>query len=128
MTSKRSKKVRDARYTTMAARPEWAIIEQARRVLMACAAERSTSIHEIDYVATFEDWDDGIAVWVFFPLDQDLRLYEGNGVVDGLRVEYLRILNDLGYPFDRFPRVTFVFDSDENVQRNFEGSYFYRLR
>ena len=43
------------------------------------------------------------------------------------RSEQYQIPDDQ-YLFKRFPRVGFVFDSEENVQKNYEGSHFYRLR
>lgn len=41
---------------------------------------------------------------------------------------YLDCLRESGYPFDEFPNVAFEIDSDENVRKNYAGSYFYRLR
>jgi hypothetical protein len=47
---------------------------------------------------------------------------------DEMKNCYLSLLRDFGYPFDKFPNVVFEFDSDENVRKNYAGSYFYRLR
>jgi len=82
----------------------------------------------VEYVATFEKWDDGMGVWIFFPTDADLKEYTESGVTQGIEADFRDILKQLKYPFRKFPRVGFVFDSDENVQKNYKGSYFYRLR
>ena len=41
---------------------------------------------------------------------------------------YLKLLKENGYPFEHFPDVVFEIDSDENVRKNYGGSYFNRLR
>jgi hypothetical protein len=128
MTSKQSKKTRDAKYAAIAARKEWSIIDDAREALLSFAEARGVSIRQIEYVASFEDWDNGMGVWIFFPRDSDLSTYRHKGITDNLQKAYLNILAQLDYPFEKFPNITFIFDSDENVQRNFEGSYFYRLK
>jgi len=128
MTRKTTKAVRDARYRANSNHPGWSIIDQAKERLLRFGPAAGIQIHSIHYVATFEEWDDGIGVWVFFPTDRELAEHTGSATTKTLEDEYLKVLRELNYPFHKFPRVTFVFDSDENVQRNYEGSYFYRLR
>ena len=41
---------------------------------------------------------------------------------------FLGALRDVGYPEEHLRLVTFEVDSDERVNREFEGSYFARLR
>jgi len=128
VTSKETKKLRDARYREVSERPEWSIIETARQELIRFAIARGIRIHSVHYVATFEAWDSGIEVWIFFQTDSDLREHKEANATKSLEAEYLRILRQLDYPFERFPDVGFHFDSDENVRQNYEGSYFDRLR
>ena len=128
MTSKITNQLPDALYRMISERPEWTIINQAKERLIGFGAGAGLRIHSVHYVATFAAWDDGIGVWMFFPTDRDLEEYTTSGVTKTLKAEYLKILHELNYPFDKFPKVVFTFDSDENVQRNYEGSYFYRLR
>ncbi len=106
----------------------WDIITRAEEMLLELERAKGISIHHIEFVATFEKWDDGMGVWIFFPTDADLREYSESGVTNRIEAEFRGMLKQLKYPFRKFPRVGFVFDSDENVQKNFEGSYFYRLR
>ena len=71
--------------------------------------------------------------------DVDIRVYiflETMAQRENLRPEemvemencYLELLRNACYPFDKFPNIVFEFDSDENVRKNYAGSYFYRLR
>ena len=106
----------------------WDIITRARAMLLELEASKGITIHEVQFTATFEKWDDGIGVWIFFPTDADLSEHDQRGTTGEIEVDFRNILKQLRYPFRRFPRVGFVFDSDENVQKNYEGSYFYRLR
>lgn len=84
-------------------------------------------LHGIRHVITWEDWDDGIGVYIFMEtMSQRDRLSLDE--IDEMKSRYLEFLRDFGYPFDKFPNVVFEFDSDENVRKNYAGSYFYRLR
>jgi hypothetical protein len=128
VTSRNTKRSRDARYRGIRDRREWSIIETAKQELVKVASVHGISIHSLHYVATFEDWDQGIDVWVFFKDDSDLRQHKESGATSTLEAAYLRILRRLSYPFEKFPDVRFHYDSDENVRLRYEGSYFNRLR
>jgi hypothetical protein len=106
----------------------YAIIDQAKNQLLQWAQLQRIAIHTIEYVAVFENWTKDIGVWIFFETDKELRSCEHSSLVDQIKTQYLCILRELNYPFDLFPNVIFQFDSHENVQRNYQGSYFYRLR
>jgi len=97
-------------------------------MLLELEPSKGIPLHEVHITATFEKWDDGIGVWIFFPTDDDLKEHTRKGATEEIESDFRNILMQLKYPFKRFPRIGFVFDSDENVQKNYEGSYFYRLR
>jgi len=104
------------------------IIELAKQNLLRWAKEKSLPIHGIEFVATFEEWDDGIGVWVFYENESDLGEGNENGISKRIKTKYLSLLKEYNYPFKKFPKVGFEFDSHENVVKNFQGNYFYRLR
>jgi len=106
----------------------WDIIDKAKVSILEWAKDQGSPIFRIEYVATFEDWDNGIEVIVFFDKDAEKYRVENTCFIIKIREHYLHLLEELKYPFDKFPRITFLFDSDENVKKNYEGSYFYRLR
>ncbi len=95
---------------------------------MTWAKANALPLHKIDFVATFESWDKGIGVYIFYATDADLSRCTRDGSNSLVEAQMLEALKAANYPFDDFPQVIFEFDSDENVQKNFEGSYFYRLR
>ncbi|EAS19578.1 hypothetical protein BBFL7_00124 [Flavobacteria bacterium BBFL7] len=84
-------------------------------------------IFRIEHVITWEEWDDGMGVYLFTKTNDELKELNKKDI-ENLKTEYLSGLKRNDYPFDKFPNVVFDFDSDQNVQENFEGSYFYRLR
>ena len=106
----------------------FAIIEEVNSTIMSWANEKAISIHRIENVATFENWDNGIGVYVFYLDDEQKEESDIQGYNSKIKQQYLDLLKNLGYPFDKFPNAIFYFDSHENVIKNYEGSYFYRLR
>lgn len=89
--------------------------------------ERKIPLHVIHHVVTWEYWDNGISVFLFLERDSDLEILSHKDKED-MKDAYLKFLENHGYPFLQFPKVVFEIDSDENVRKNFEGSYFFRLR
>ncbi len=83
-------------------------------------------IFKIHYVITWEEWSDGIGVYIFVKTNEELEKIEDKKYQ--LENKYKEFLEKNNYPFNKFPNVVFEFDSDENVENNYEGNYFYRLR
>ena len=104
------------------------LIENAGAATMAWARGSSLPLHKIDFVASFEPWDKGIGVFVFYGTDSDLERCTREGTNVLVEARMLKELKTASYPFEAFPQVLFEFDSHENVQKTFQGSYFYRLR
>lgn len=71
-----------------------------------------------------------VAVLFFYEGEADVAAYENDGTTRQIEDAFLAALNaaKLVLPFSAMPRINFEFDSHENVVRNFEGSYFLRLR
>ncbi len=110
------------------AHPAFVSITEAKANVLVWALAERIPLHTIEYVATFEEWDHGIGVWIFYKTDADLRSNSASGTNAQLQQQILSGLRSANYPFAQFPEVVFNFDSHENVVRNFQGNYFYRLR
>jgi hypothetical protein len=82
----------------------------------------------VGFVATFEDWDHGIEVWFFFGTDSERQQFEADGTTREMSDFHLQKLREDGYDFAAFPEVQFHADSQQHVDAEFQGSYFYRLR
>jgi hypothetical protein len=105
----------------------WQALKSAEQIFLVWAVSRSISIERIEYVASFESWSKTNGVYVFFPNDSDLERHRAAGTIQQIETTYRQALADSHYPFERWP-IVFYFDSHENVLKNYEGSYFYRLK
>lgn len=66
--------------------------------------------------------------YIFYKTNNDIQLCEENGVSSLLQQFVFDELEHQGRGSKRSLSVVFEFDSDENVQSNFEGDYFLRMR
>lgn len=105
----------------------WESLKSAKQAFEAWVSSCNISLACIHHIATFEDWSKDTCILIFFPTDADLAQHKATGRIQDIEKAYRQFLIDAKYPTKRFP-VSFEFDSHENVVKNFEGSYFFRLR
>lgn len=72
--------------------------------------------------------DNGIGVVIFFRTDSDITKCETNGTCEQMRTFIYDKLEEFGRGRRSEIDVSVEFDSFENVEKNFEGSYFLRMR
>lgn len=107
---------------------QFAYIDAAKASLLRWAPEHGIPLHQIEFVVPFVDTNFGLSVWFFFETDEQLRRSNAMGWPDRLSARFTELVERLGYSAAWLPKIRFVLDSHENVVRNYEGSYFYRLR
>jgi hypothetical protein len=107
---------------------QFRIIEKAKRRLLSWAAARGIPLANIEYVVPFVEDDFGLSVWLFYDTDASLAARGTDGSTEMLRKQCLAVLRELGYPERSLPEIIFSVDSHETVVRDYQGSYFYRLR
>jgi hypothetical protein len=90
-------------------------------------SEKDIPLFKLHHVITWEDWDNGIGVYIFLDKQSDVRKLKNNQIEE-IKSKYMDLLKEHDYPFDKFPNVIFEIDSDENVRKNYSGNYFFRLR
>lgn len=66
--------------------------------------------------------------YVFFKMDHDIQECKINGITTAIEDAVYEELARYGRGKRADIVVAFEFDSDENVDRNFDGDYLYRLR
>lgn len=85
-------------------------------------------IARVETVSAFESWSSDLGIWMFYETDEQRddvsRRDERNGVVHLTRDALIKH----GFPSRLIRKVTFTFDSNETVVRDYEGNYCYRLR
>ena len=104
------------------------IIDKAESKLVKWARRQRVPLDRVEFVAAFEEWSKSLGVYVFYKLDAEVERYAEDGTSKSIEDQFLVILRKLNYPFDKFPEVGFIFDSHERVEREYDGSYFRRLR
>jgi hypothetical protein len=107
---------------------QFKIIEGTRSQLIATAKAALIPLHNVEFVVPFVPTDFSLSAWLFFETDAQLKGSDAHRWTTWLKSELLKILHAHGYPERWLGEVGFAFDSHENVVKNFEGSYFYRLR
>lgn len=103
-------------------------VDRLKKLLLDWTKQNEIRLHTVDCVVPFVLTDKGLSVWLFYDTDKIKSDYETNGTNDLVKKQCLHLLTELNYPTDYLKDVTFFIDSDENVKKNYEGSYFYRLR
>lgn len=103
-------------------------VDRLKKLTLDWATQNEIRLHTVDCVVPFVLTDKSLSVWLFYDTDKTRSDYEINGTNDLVKNQYLHLLTELNYPTDYLEEVTFFIDSDENVKKNYEGSYFYRLR
>jgi hypothetical protein len=107
---------------------QFAHIDAAKANLLAWAAANKVPLIHVEFVVPFVDTDFSLTVWLFYDTDLNVTRAADDGTTANVQERLLSILSADGYPADWLSQTSFVVDSHENVERNFEGSYFYRLR
>ena len=104
------------------------IIEKVESSVIRWAAEKNIKIENIEIVVPFVDDEYDLHVVVFFPTNSELDIYRQDGTTTRVEEKYISSLKHHEYPEAWIEQVTLEFDSKENVDVNYEGSYFYRMR
>ena len=104
---------------------QWDIIEKAKKILMDWSKDNNVHIFTVHFVPMF---DSSLEVYVFYESDADITQYLKNGINDKVKQIFLQALTDMNYMKHFSDSITFIFDSNENVVKNYQGNYFLRLR
>jgi hypothetical protein len=69
-----------------------------------------------------------LVIWYLFEKDSDLKEAEANGLVDELKKLTLMDLKDNGYPENVLDEIQIAFTSDEDIQKETKGNYYYYFK
>ena len=103
-------------------------IEKAEQLTFEWTKANNIKLFKIEFIVPFVLTDISLQVWLFFDSDKTMNEYETNGTTQLVKQKYLDSLIQLDYPKNYLSEVSFIIDTDENVQKNYGGSYFGRLR
>jgi hypothetical protein len=103
-------------------------LEAAKKRLVEWAGDNGVPLVQVEYVVPFVETDFGAAVWLFYQDDAQVTEFGQNGTTARVQDEFLSLIEKAGYPAGWLPDVSFYVDSRDNIDRNYQGSYIYRLR
>jgi hypothetical protein len=101
---------------------------QARDHLLVWSSAAGIPLSRVEFVYPFVATDFSLSVWLFYDTDVNVARSARDGSTDRLQREFVDRLARVGYDQRWLEQIEFVVDSHENVVRNYDGSYFYRLR
>jgi hypothetical protein len=104
------------------------IIDEADARVLPDQLKQDGGVTRIEHVVPFVEDDFSLWVWAFYETDRDLQAALDCGASSGFQSLYVTALRECGYDSAWLNEVGFTFDSIENVDANYEGSFFYRLR
>lgn len=104
---------------------QWDLIKKAKKLFMLWAENNNINIYDIHFVPMS---DFRLEVYIFYEKNDDINKNQLSGQTEQVKVAFLEELSKLDYKKHFSKEVSFIFDSNENVVENYEGSYFFRLR
>jgi hypothetical protein len=109
--------------------PPYPAIEQALTEVIVEARSKGKPIHT-ETVTTSEEWDDTLGIWLFYESDAEAQAHRKDGTNEWIEKKFVEELDarKLSFGFSKLPTISFMFDSAENVKKNYQGSYYLRMR
>lgn len=109
-------------------RRQFELLDVARAATIEWAEREAINLRCIHFVVPFVATDFSACVWMFFDTDHRVSQYSADGTTELVEATFAAALEGGNYPEAWRCLLSFCVDSHENVEANFQGSYFYRLR
>lgn len=100
----------------------------AKEKILNWAERQNLLLLHVDFIIPFVSSNKDLTVFFFYDTNKTLQNYRESGELEEVSCHFLKILEEIGYPHEYFAFVNFQNDTKENVDQNFGGKYFYRLR
>jgi len=107
---------------------QFQLIEGARKLLLNWARQENMRLEHVEFVVPFVATDFSLYVWLFYATRADIKRCADNGTSERMKAKFKTILAELGYPSEWNALVEFSFASKEEVDQDYEGSYYNYVR
>ena len=104
---------------------QWRVLKQIRPRFKSWLKNKSW--RKRFYRISFIPYPTFLEIFVFYKTGADVVDGKTDGFSETIKQEMLSDLGDLEYPQLVETDVRFIFDSHENVVKNYEGNYYFRL-
>lgn len=103
---------------------QWKYFELVDIKIKKWLSQQGYMIYRIEYIPQFGE---SAEVLIFCQTEAQLAEYKNNGVTELIKKELIRLFHEKGYVKKFNDKIYVGFDSDENIQKNYEGNYGYRI-
>ena len=103
---------------------QWDYLEKAIPRIVHWSKKNNCKIYNIECVPIFGEELD---ILIFYKTDLELEMFKTKKITDLTKKEFIAILEEIGYTTEFNNNIRINFDSDENVQKNYQGNYGLRL-
>ena len=103
---------------------QWDYLEKAIPRIKHWAKKNNCKIYNIECVPIFGEELD---ILIFYKTNLELEMFKTKKITDLTKKEFITILEEIGYTTEFNNNIRINFDSDENVQKNYQGNYGLRL-
>ena len=103
---------------------QWYYLKKAIPRIVHWSKKNNCKIYNIEYVPIFGEELD---ILIFYKTDLELEMFKTKKITDLTKKEFITILEEIGYTTEFNNNIRINFDSDENVQKNYQGNYGLRL-
>ena len=103
---------------------QWDYLEKAIPRIKHWAKKNNCKIYKIECIPIFGEELDML---IFYKTNLELEMFKTKKITDLTKKEFITILEEIGYTTEFNNNIRINFDSDENVQKNYQGNYGLRL-
>lgn len=106
--------------------PPYAALEQALIRTFEAMKKKELRLDDFDIIKA----DTWVAICIFFVDDEDIPKHTDVGLLHELERDFRErlIASKKQFSFQDLPPINFEYDSRENVDKNYQGSYYLRMR
>jgi hypothetical protein len=110
--------------------PPYPAIERVLTEVILDARSKGIRLQNVETVSCSEDWRRTLGVWFFYESDLEVVVHKKDGANEWLEKTFVRELDaaKVNFRFSELPEISFEFDSVENIKKNYQGSYFLRMK
>jgi hypothetical protein len=107
---------------------QFELIEAGRKRILQWARSEAVPLEHVEYVVPFVETDFGLSAWLFYTTQLHVQSLQNDGTSKRVEERLCQVLAELGYPTAWISQVECRFASKEEVDRDYERSYYNYVR
>lgn len=107
---------------------QFRLIKAGRKRVLRWARSESVPIEHVEYVVPFVETDFGLSAWLFYTTQLQVQSLQNDGTSRRVEAGLRQALAEVGYPAEWLSLIECQFASKEEVDRDYERSYYSYVR